>query len=304
MKLEQVLQIPGKAISPHTPLWRYMSTGAFMVLLQGKTFVPSLEELRKADPKESLIPLHSEDDLPEHLFDGNGGGELRDWLDEKLTAKGRQPSVSENTLVYGLFKNRLLMSEWLIQLAMRRAVWCWFRSDDESMAMWNLYAKNGIAIKSTFKQVVEALNLPDDAATLAVGIEYHRQGDWNEKLLDKEYIDRPFIFKHSSYIHESEVRVVIRIKPAEGAGVEIDIDAATLLSAGEAVISPYVRKKEAGAFIKTIQNSHPGLKIRHSTQQQESPFPTKFQDAMIEDLAALSQPFQAENGLPARLRTL
>jgi hypothetical protein len=49
--------IEGHDIQPQTQLWRYMELSKFMLLLQGRVFIPTLKSLKaQSDPKEAVIP--------------------------------------------------------------------------------------------------------------------------------------------------------------------------------------------------------------------------------------------------------
>ena len=68
-------------ITADTPLWRYMELSKFMLLLEGRAFIPTLGTLKRdADPKEAGLPSHSQPHLPELLFEGKPGEEFRSWL--------------------------------------------------------------------------------------------------------------------------------------------------------------------------------------------------------------------------------
>jgi hypothetical protein len=47
---------PGDPISDETKIIRYMNLQAFMTLLAGRVFIPSVKKLQETDPLESLLP--------------------------------------------------------------------------------------------------------------------------------------------------------------------------------------------------------------------------------------------------------
>ena len=62
------LKVPGTA-----PLWRYMKLSAFLRLIRGYVFVPSLDTLAADDPKEAFLLLESpsRDDLCAYIAENN-----------------------------------------------------------------------------------------------------------------------------------------------------------------------------------------------------------------------------------------
>jgi hypothetical protein len=208
----------------------------------------------------------------------------------------------------GFFNNDLLLREWLEQLSTRRAVWCWAAPSSlgESMAMWNLYAKSGVAVTTTFEDLVSALKIPNEAQVMVAKVQYHPQGHFALELVEPEFLTRPFVFKNQSYEHEQEVRIVFRIQEREGLpGVLIDVDSDRLLAHGRVVISPYMLPGEAEAFREIVRAHKPAIEIRQSTEAQESPFEVgQFAKKVLDHLDKNSEVFRAEHGLPPLLDEL
>src|ERR1035441_2991995 len=169
--------IEGDNIRPDTPLWRYMELSKFTMLLEGRAFIPALGTLKRdADPKEASLPLHSQPYLPELLFEGKPGEEFRNWLagrgEESRTDTGRTPRESDEAPSADSVPRWLdtPYDEWLRQLSSRRAIWCWGSTPDlrpmqepwENLAMWNSYARSGIAIKTTVQSIEKAVDASSD----------------------------------------------------------------------------------------------------------------------------------------------
>lgn len=108
---------------------------------------------------------------------------------------------------------------------------CWHLSADESVAMWQLYARSqyGVAIKSTYKQLVKCL--PEHKPPILAGVVRYMDYDTGE-IPDDNTI-HAFMHKRLSYQHEQEVRVLIqdlaamtmfgRRVPAFGFPIEVDM---------------------------------------------------------------------------------
>jgi len=88
------------------------------------------------------------------------------------------------------------------------AINCWHMNDVESAAMWNIYLKNneGIAIQSTYKRLSQCLNKLPKPVYLGIVkyINYDKDLiDWGNRMI-------PFFHKRKSFIHEQELRALIR----------------------------------------------------------------------------------------------
>ena len=57
-------------------------------------------------------------------------------------------------------------------LAAERCVWCWNRFENHSNALWELYAKRGVAVQSTVRQVKDALVAAGVSRGLVSSVEY------------------------------------------------------------------------------------------------------------------------------------
>src|SRR5205823_6350083 len=116
----------------------------FSLLIDNRTYVPSLAELQAGDPLEATIMCPktraSFDNLPPDDQDAK-------WLRELIPP--------EQKGAVGILYDNRLSTLWLRELAKRRAAWCWHKGSIESMAMWHIYGKEGVAIKTTPKRIDE-----------------------------------------------------------------------------------------------------------------------------------------------------
>lgn len=316
--------LPGKELPPDTPLWRYMSLGAFFLLLKGnKVFVPSLKKLQEADPKEMRLPLHSDTDS-EQLGRLPVFRDARDWLKTKLlcrTGSDRHPDPDQK-------EPRLeeLIEEWIRQLRIRRLAWCWFCPSKapehwyESMAMWKLYAKNGIAIKTTLQNIRQAFQEPGLTEVLVAEVKYRIPRAPNMLPFEQAqtlclaqaqaqaeaYATRPFLFKSVSYRYENEVRLVFQVNAdVPESGFTVNVDSETLLKGGEVIISPFLFPGEQRAVIEVAERLLPeGTATFRPSSELAADLDTHIFLDERDELAQLSQPFLQEKDLPSLLGEL
>jgi hypothetical protein len=301
---------PGKDIPLDTPLWRYMSFGAFFLLLQqNKVFVPSLRKLQEADPKEMRIRQHSVDSMPDAFVHSEPFQKAREWL--KAKHRSRTGFDLDHWTSFPNYHNPALIAEWIEQLSVRRCAWCWFSPSKapahwmESMAMWNLYARNGVAIKTTLQHIKDSFREQELNDVLVAGMEYRRQGVPSALFANPEYAKRPFLFKSASYLSENEVRLVIQVNTAAvDSGLKVNVDAKTLLEGGEVIISPFVIPDEADALIQVARGLLPGVAFRASSERDPRPNDPTHSLPWKNDLARRYQPFSQEPDLPDLLREL
>ena len=317
--------IPGeKEMELNTPLWRYMKLSTFLLLLKGTAFIPLLSKLQEADPKEVRASKHSAGE--DAVCKSDVFREAADWLEKKHTSRRFDLSKLSHD---GCFDpGPHLLDEWRFQLSTRRCPWCWcappvpalapaggtgrpHEPGDflESMAMWNLYARDGVAVKTTLGQITDAVVEPGLEEMLVAPICY------DQSVLDWEHAKRPFVFKTRSYRHEEEVRLVFRTNAAVAdAGVKLRLDPGRLLNGQEVVISPYVEADEAAAIKQvarevTQQGDRemlPALQVtfRRSSERTEGDSDDQSEIEWADELRRHVGLFTAEEDLPALLQDL
>ena len=125
---------PGDPISDETKIIRYMNLQAFMTLLAGRVFIPSVKKLQETDPLESLLPSECIPDFPQQCLRLQKE-ENADWLDRP------EKQLPKTTNQGGDIQRRFEV--WLRELAVRRCIWCWYGDSEESMGLWNSYGPRG-----------------------------------------------------------------------------------------------------------------------------------------------------------------
>jgi hypothetical protein len=232
----------GDPIDENAPLWRYMKLSTFLLMLEGKAFFPSVATLRSDDKLEGA-GVCDETELCGCL-DADGNPALFAWLGnntsniEKIYLTNAEPEL----------RSEILADVYIRELAKRRAVWCWFQKECESAAMWSIYAHAGVAVRTDFKALKEAL--PDKFKFQTARIKYCKR-DNPYTPVDQAFWVRPHLIKGEEFAHEHEVRITTFCLHEEP-GREIKLSNVTRMIK-EVVISPRVPFGEAEAILSVIK---------------------------------------------------
>jgi hypothetical protein len=148
------------------------------------------------------------------------------------------------------------------------------------MAMWNSYAKNGVALRITFQSLKGAIRASEALKDLqyeAVPVAYHPQGWHIQKLVVNDQVPRPFrpfAYKEWSYAYEKEIRIAFQVPFLDPLrGYYADIEPKELLRNGQVVFSPYLDEIEARALERIVKRLlGQDTKVRHSTLRLEGPY--------------------------------
>jgi len=281
-----------------------MKLSAFLLLLKGTVFIPLLSKLQEGDPKEVRASTGSTGE--DEVWESDVFQKAVPWLENKHTS--RRFDLSGFAQAWGFSSKPHLLDEWRFQLSTRRCAWCWCAPPIhapgdflESMAMWNLYARDGVAVKTTLGRIAEAIVEPRLEEMLVAPICY------KESALDLEHAKRPFVLKTPSYRHEEEVRLVFRTNAVVvDAGVKLRLDPGKLLNGQEVVISPYVLAEEANAIEQAAQEMLPGTRVRFrlSSERTEGNSDPRSDIEWAGDLKRHVDLFTPEEDLPALLQDL
>lgn len=212
------------------------------MLLRGKVFVPTIAELRYGDPIEAKSPCVKTktyfDDLPP---------EDREWLHTRATDSERRFLEHEN--LDGSQRSMILMQIWDRELAKRRTIWCWHAADIESMSLWDIYAREGVAIRSTPSRIRESFSPYFVDSALIAEVEYVDQASSNPPP-DCHFM-RPYLIKRRCYRHEREVRAIFPRNSDDPNGHRLlPIDPRKLIS--EVRISPHLPRSEAAEIRQSL----------------------------------------------------
>lgn len=225
-------------------MYRYMRLGAYLSLLKGDLFVPKLRTLREnSDPTEGQLLLTSES----FVKAWSGFDQSCDWQGdlERFEEDSLQTISSEKDLSIRPF----LVENYYNHVADSRAVLCFCGSDQESMAMWQIFARDGVLIQTTCGALGE-INLGSNKSSVLANIRYRNVG----ANLEKEYpqlVARPQLFKLKCYEFENEIRWFTSIE-GSGPGLCLNIDSKRFVK--KVVLSPFMFRNEADA-VKRISES-------------------------------------------------
>ena len=155
------------------PVWRYMDFTKFVSMLEnGALFLPMVAKLD--DPFEGSY--------------ARGNETLRPLVHRHM------PNA------FGL-----TAGEMVLRLREFVAASCWHSNEQESAAMWRLYAQSNeaVCIQSTFRKLREAIG-----SVAQVGMV--RYVDYETEWIPESNPLAPFLYKRKSFEHEREVRALIR----------------------------------------------------------------------------------------------
>lgn len=247
-------------------LWRYMKLSTFLLLLDGKAWLPSIATLQSMDPLEGRLGDNFHENLWAELHRQGLREETEKWLHESLDPS-MQRMLGLNPGHYHL-TSRVLGSAYAEILARRRVAWCWFKSDLESAGMWSIYGNRGIAVTTSPEQLNQSF--PAGKERTIENMIYVDRRPCADNSLQRliherpEAILRPYFIKAAEYEHEGEVRLVAHC-PVGAAGILVkDIEVENLIN--EIVISPLLPLDESEAIkdFLTARAPHFKDKIKQS----------------------------------------
>lgn len=242
-------------------LWRYMKLSTFLLLLDGKAWLPSIATLQSMDPLEGRLGA----DYPEKMWDelerqGHSQATGK-WLRESLTPSERK--ICGLDLGNYQFISRDMAIAYNRHMTHRRAAWCWFKSNLESAAMWSIYGKSGIGIRTSLEQLTASF--PKDKEKVIENMIYVDRRPCAENSLNNiirkcpEALLRPYFLKAAEYQYEEEVRLIAHC-PQGVDGILVRIKVENLIN--EVVISPLLPLSESEALKKFLAVKFPNLKDR------------------------------------------
>jgi hypothetical protein len=170
---QQIYPVFKPPTEPNIKIWRYMDFTKFVAMLQNTgLFLSRIDTLEDA-------------------FEGSFSKVNK--LLRPLIYKHK--SISQECL-----------SNLIMELRKRVVVSCWHMNEQESAAMWNLYAKSeeAICIQSTYARLRR--NLSD---TMRIGIVQYV--DYEKYWIEEFEPLLPFLYKRKSFEHEREIRIICNL---------------------------------------------------------------------------------------------
>jgi hypothetical protein len=243
---------PEQKLKPYDPLWRYMKISAFFLLIEGKAFFPSIATLQSGDPLEGDLfwnPVWLMNRLCQ--LHGNREAEFDDWLVQRM--ENWEKDLLKRNPNNGMSHTGMFSKAYVRELAKRRAVWCWFKSHDESAALWSVYGVCGIAVGTSLEKLERAL--PVDRDFQIAPITYANRSNpislSPEFEQNRELIHRPHLVKGVEYEHEKEVRITTTCSPDLRGRLVDGIRAKEMIE--HVIISPLIPFDEAEALCQQIK---------------------------------------------------
>lgn len=156
------------------PIWRYMDFTKFVSMLENNALYFSRAD-NLGDPFEGSYSL--------------GNQKFRPHIYEKIYKEAPHLIQSAKRIYLEQIKDTYIS--------------CWHMNNQESAAMWKLYAKSNeaIAIRSTFKKLNDVLD-----TKCYLGTVYYV--DYDNHWIPESNLLYPFVHKRLSFAHEQEVRAV------------------------------------------------------------------------------------------------
>lgn len=191
--------------TPEAKLWRYMDLSKFLSLLEDSSiFFARIDHFQ--DTFEGALGSKKNEDA----WAKNEFKKRERFLILENKGKGTQMDKSEIHAqaeeAFANFRSRL--NNWRTM----HFVSCWYQSDTESEAMWNLYTKDskqGIAIQTTFDKLYQTLPaIPQIDFGMVNYIDYNKYNNGASK--DQFDIFDAAWYKRKSFEHEKEFRAVIK----------------------------------------------------------------------------------------------
>ena len=220
--------------SDNDTLWRYMNLEKFIALLQTqKLYFTRADVLAQSDPYEGAITENEQRQF-----------KLEDALAQIIVPLLGGPNVPQGFMedsVREIFK----------KIYYESFINCWHINDNESLAMWKLFANDtsGIAIKTTFGKLKKALE--EAKEQISVGkVKYCNFYNYNLGIQDaQENIikdNKCLLRKNEYYRYENELRLIcheecqskmvsdggvsiLRIQEPDKVGLSIPIDLGILI---------------------------------------------------------------------------
>ncbi len=188
--------------SPEQRTWRYLSLTKFISMLEDRAlYFCNLDILAKSDPFEGALTKPN--------YNHRSWISANDLSIDERVRIGLTAGMSDEETSQRL-RAAIASRERRIQLSFcnRRAFYvsCWHMSDDESAAMWSVYAgrEEGIAIQSNYNRMITSL--ASALQTFYAGaVQYI---NYQEVRMDDENGFAPALCKRKSYDFEHELRML------------------------------------------------------------------------------------------------
>jgi len=279
-----------------------MKLSTFLLLLEGKAWFPSVASLRAGDPLEAGLGAELYDLLWKHLVEAEGESQAIEWISRDKDWPDGHP-LSNASELYTPVYGKTIADE----IARLRAVWCWYKSGNESAAMWSVYGHQGVAVMTDRVRLTKAL--PEGKSFQIDDIIYVDRRGAEERNIKRiirrqpDLIRRPHFLKAVEYQHEQEVRVAGHC-PAGAKGLMVTgIQPQILIR--EVLISPLLPSAEAETIERIVAKRFETstVSVKRSSLVAES-YVAPFIESINERLYGTTDEQIDTDILPQEFRTL
>jgi hypothetical protein len=230
-----------------------MKLSTLLLLLEGKSYFPSVTRLREGDPLEAALGDEFDEMLWQNLVNSGEARQVFEFISEKRKAEWPEEFPESD---WGPIHSGVLGELFAAEIVQRRVAWCWFASELESAFMWSVYGHQGIAVRTTSSllknSLPAAINFKIKEITY---LDRRKFSDQNIKVVlnaNPELCLTPHFLKAVEYEHEREVRVAAFCREGAKGRMISNINTEVLIQ--EIVISPLLPLAEVEAIEKIVTN--------------------------------------------------
>jgi hypothetical protein len=246
-------------VAPNNSLWRYVSIPVLFLYLQGGIRLSSIRELRRLDPQEGVQQWDCITQTD--AFSPTEYAELLQYTKSKMSQN--QLQLFEANKGSGTANQDAIFRSWHKLLIATRYALCFFESTHESIAMWNGYAPNGVAIRTSLSTLEPALEGTHREWRISKMLYWDKRREitpddtHNDPAL-KEVLRHPYLVKGKEYEYEKEIRLCA-VDPSERPHLIINgVPPESWIQ--EIRISPKIWHQDAEVLVDLIAQSCPQLK--------------------------------------------
>lgn len=176
-------------IDVNAKLWRYMDMSKFISMLEDSSLYFSRIDML-GDPFEASYPIKNENFWDEEKVTKINSDKDPKRLKEMMLLMNAKIRERAKIHRYALFVN------------------CWHKNENESAAMWKIYAKTNesICIVTSFGKLRNCL--PDHIQITPI-----QYIDYENDHMDDWSIHAPYMFKRKSFEYENEIRAIFEKYP-------------------------------------------------------------------------------------------
>jgi hypothetical protein len=277
MKTPYNSDFSSKSPGSNTILWRYMDFVKYVSMLSSKSLFCSSTALFSdrfegaaglLEAKQEYVDNQLKDfKAISRIFSKMEPREIQSLVHYNANRlfPGKDGDVTEEEYLKEINEEFIIKQE-QENLLRRKSTYinCWYESNYESMAMWQLYSKdnnNAIAIKTNYTRMIEAIG--DVKSPIEIGkvnyIDYSNPPEHFNKSVHRDSSAR-FWYKSNHFAHENEVRIISQAdvnSALDSPGILLPVDLSTLVE--KVYVSPWSQPWLID-LVKEVSNKY-GLEV-------------------------------------------